>query len=84
MQWRKAMGKIIPMTRTGNDTKADDMSAGTTIDDKGLEEEVDSSRIATSDHVDLPSASSAIKKDIDVQTVLTRTELTLNSVRIVG
>ena len=57
------------MTRTGNDTKADDMSAGTTIDDKGLEEEVDSSGITTSDHV---------------QTILTRTELTLNSVHIVG
>jgi len=84
MQWRRAMSKILPMTRTGNDTKADDMSAGTTIDDKGLEEEVDSSGIATSDHVDLASASSAIKKDTDVQTVLTRTKLTLNSVRIVG
>ena len=84
MQWPKAMSKIIPMTRTGNDTKADDTSAGTTIDDKGLEEEVDSSGIAISDHVDLASASSAIKKDIDVQTVLIRTELTLNSVRIVG
>ena len=84
MQWRRAMSKIILMTRTGNDTKADDMSAGTTIDDKGLEEEVDSSGIATYDHVDLPSASSAIKKDTDVQTVHTRTELNLNSVRIVG
>ena len=60
------------------------MNAGTTIDDKGLEEEVDSSGITTSDHVDLASASSAIKKDTDVQTVLTKTELTLNSVRIVG
>ena len=69
MQWRRAMSKIILMTRTGNDTKADDMRAGTTIDDKGLEEEVDSSGITTSDHV---------------QTILTRTELTLNSVRIVG
>ena len=68
----------------GNDTKANDMSAGTTIDDKGLEEEVDSSGITTSDHVDLASASSAIKKDTYVQTVLTRTELTLNYVPIVG
>ena len=83
MQWRKAMRKIIPMTRMGNDMKADDMSADTTIDDKGLEEEVDSSGIATYDHVDLASASSAIKKGIDVQIVCTRTELTLNSVRIV-
>ena len=50
MQWRRAMSKIILMTRTGNDTKADDMSAGTTIDDKGLEE-VDSSGIVTYDRV---------------------------------
>ena len=71
------------MTRMGNDTKADDMSAGMIIDDKGLEEEVDSSGIATYDHIDLPSASSAIKKDTDAQTVRTRTKLTLNSVRIV-
>ena len=78
------MSKIIPMTRMGKDTKADDMSVGTTIDDKGLEEEVDSSGIATYDRVDLPSASSAIKKGTDVQTVRTRTELTLNSLRIAG
>ena len=83
MQWCKAMRKIIIMTRTGNDTKANDMSAGTTIDDKGLEEEVDSSGIATYDHVDLPSASSAIKKGTDAQTVRTRIELTLNSIHIV-
>ena len=63
--------------------KADDMSVDTTIDDKGLEEEVDSLGIATYDHVDLPSASSTIKKGTDAQTVRTRTELTLNSVHIV-
>ena len=66
MQWRKAMSKIIPMTRTRNDTKAENMSVGTKIDDKGLEEEVDSLEIATSDHIDLASASSAIKKHTDV------------------
>ena len=54
------------MTRMGNDMKADDMSAGTTVDDKGLQEEVDSSGIATYNRVDLPSASSAIKKGTDV------------------
>ena len=83
MQWRRAMSKIILMIRMGNDTKADDMSAGTTIDDKGLEEEVDSSGITTYDRVDLPSASSAIKKGTDAQTVRTRIELTLNSIHIV-
>ena len=84
MQWRREMSKIILMTRTGNDTKADDMSTGTTIDDKDLEEEFDSSEIMTYDRVDLPSASSAIKKGTDVQTVRTRTEMTLNSVHIVA
>ena len=84
MQWRKAMRKIILMTETGNDTKADDMNTGTTIDDKGLKEMVDSSGIATYDRIDLLSVSSAIKKDTYVQTVLTRTELTLNYVPIVG
>ena len=84
MQWCRTMSKIILMTRTGNDTKADNMSAGTTINDKGLEGEADSSGIMTYDHVDLATASSAIKKNTDVQTVLTRTELTLNSICIVG
>ena len=77
------MSKIILMIRMGNDTKANDMSADTTIDDKGLEDEVDSLGIMTYDHVDLPSASSAIKKGTDAQTIRTRTELTLNSVHIV-
>ena len=45
MQWHRAMSNIILMTIMGNDMKANDMSAGTTIDDKGLEEEVDSSGI---------------------------------------
>ena len=61
------------MTRTGKDTKADDMSAGTTIDDKGLEEEADSSGIATYDRVGLPSALYVIKKGTDTPTVHTRT-----------
>ena len=75
MQWRKEMSKIIPMTRTGNDTKADDMSTGTTIDDKGLEEEVDSSGITTYDRVDPPSVLYVIKKGTDTPTVHTRTGL---------
>ena len=65
MQWHRAMSKILPMTRTGNDTKADDMSAGTIIDDQGLEEEFDSLGIMTYDRVNLPSASSTIKKGTD-------------------
>ena len=73
MQWHRPMSKIIPMIRMGNDTKADDMNAGTTIDDKGLEEEVYSSGIATYELVNPPSASSAIKKGTDAQTIHTRT-----------
>ena len=53
------------MTGTGKDTKADDMSTGTTIDDTGLEEEVNSLGIATYDHVNLPSDYFSIKKGAD-------------------
>ena len=63
------------MTRTGNDTNADDMSADMTIDDKGLEEEVDSSGIATYDRIDLTSALYVIKKGTDMPTIHTRTGL---------
>ena len=49
------------------------MNIGTTIDNKGLEEEVDSSGIATYDHVGPHSASSATKKVTDAQTVRTKT-----------
>ena len=84
MQWRKAMSKIITMTRMGNDTKADYMSAGTTIDDKGLEEEVDSSGITTYDPVDLPSGLYVIKKGTDTPTVHTRTRLISNSIPTIG
>ena len=73
MQWPKAMRKIILMTRTGNDMKADDMSTGTTIDGKGTEDEGDSSGIVTYDRVNPPSALYVIKKGTDTQTVHTRT-----------
>ena len=63
--------------------KADNMNAGTTIDNKGSEKEVDSSGITTYELVDPPSASSAIKKGTDAQTVRTRKKLYLNSVHIV-
>ena len=83
MQWRRAMSKIIPTTRTGKDTTADDMNVGMTIDDRDMKEEVDSSGIVIYELVDPHNDSSAIKKGTDVQTVHTRTELTLNSVHIV-
>ena len=60
------------------------MNVGTTIDDRDMKEEVDSSGITIYELVDPHNASSAIKKGTDVQTVYTRTELTLNSVRIAG
>ena len=65
MQWRRAMSKIIPMTRMGNDMKDDDMSASMTINDKGLEEEVDSPGIETYELIDPPSVSYVIKKGTD-------------------
>ena len=63
------------MTRAGKDTKVDDISAGTTIDDKGLEEEVDSSGIVTYNRVALTNALYVIKKGTDTPTVHTRTGL---------
>ena len=77
------MSKVIQTIRMGNKLMADDMNVGMKIDDKGLEE-VDSLGIETYALVDPTSASFAIKKDTDVQTVRTRTDLTLNSVHIVG
>ena len=68
----------------GKDTTADDMNIGTTIDDRDMKEEVDSSGIVIYELVDAQNASSAINKGTDVQTVRTRTKLTLNSVRIAG
>ena len=67
----------------GKDTKADDMSVGTTIDAKGTEEEGNSSGIATYDRVDLPNALYVIKKGTYTPTVHIRTGLIWNSVTIV-
>ena len=66
MQWRKTMSKIIPTIRTGKDMTTDDMNVGTTIDDRDMKEEVDSSRIAIYELVDPHNASSSIKKGTDV------------------
>ena len=73
MQWHREMRKIIPTIRTGNDTKADDMSDGMKINDKVLEEEVDSSVIETYDRADLTSALYVIKKGTDTPNVHIRT-----------
>ena len=84
MQWHREMSKIIPTIRTGKDMAADDMNVSTKINDRDMKAEVDSSGITIYKLIDQHNASSAIKKGTDVQTVYTRTELTLNSVRIVG
>ena len=70
------------MIRTDKNTMTDDMSAGTTIDVKVTEEEVDSLGIVTYDRVDPPSASYVTKKVTGTQTVRTRIGLILNSVPI--
>ena len=81
MQWHNITSKTIhQMIKMDKDTMADDMSAGTTIDTKVTEEEVDSLGIVTYDRVDPPSASHATKKVTGTQTVHTRTKLILNSV----
>ena len=81
MQWCNIMSKTIQqIIRMDKDTTADNMSSGTTIDAKDMEEEVDSLGIVTHDRVDLPSASHVTKKVTSMQTVHTRTGLISNSV----
>ena len=60
-----------------------DMSTGMTIDMEATEVEFDSLEIETTDHVDPSNALHVIRRDIDMQTVHTRTELTSNFVLIV-
>ena len=69
------MSRAIQTIRMGNKLTADAMNFGMIIDDKGLEE-VDSLGIETYELIDLASASFAIKRGTDAQTVRTRTELT--------
>ena len=60
------------------DMMVEDMSAGTTIDAQAMEEEVDSLGITTTDHIDPSSALHVIRRDIGMQTVHIKTELTSN------
>ena len=62
------------------DMTVDDTSTGTTIDAEATEDEVDSLGITTTDHVDPSSALHVIKRDIGMQTVHIKTELTSNFV----
>ena len=68
------------MIRTDKDTTIDNMTFGTTIDAKAMEEEVDSLGIMTYAHANQPSASHVTKKVTSMQTVHTRTGLISNSV----
>ena len=61
----------------------DDTSIDTTIDVQAMEEEVYSLGIVTTDHIDPSSALHVIKRDIGMQTVHIKTELTSNFVLIV-
>ena len=63
--------------------KAKDMSIGMTIDVEAMEVEVDSLEIETTDHVDPSNALHVIRRDIGMQTVHIKTELTSNFVLLV-
>ena len=63
---------------------ADAMNTDMTIDDQGLEEQVDSLGIMKYEVVDPHNALFVTKKGTDAQTVRTRTELTSNFVHTVG
>ena len=71
------------MIRTVKDMKSRDTSAGMKIDMEAMEEEVDSLGIATTDHIDPSNALHVIRRDIGMQTVHIKTELTSNFVLIV-
>ena len=57
-----------------------DTSVGMTIDVEAMEVEVVSLKIETTDHVDPSNALHVIRRDIGMQTVHTRTQLTANFV----
>ena len=57
-----------------------DTSIGTTINMQAMEEEVDSLGIMTTDRVNPPNALHVIKRDISMQIVHIKTELTSNFV----
>ena len=62
------------------DMKVNDMSADTTIEVEATEEEVDSLGITITDQVDPSNALHVIRRDIGMQTVHIKTELTSNFV----
>ena len=68
------------MIRTIKDTMIEDTSVGMTIDMEATEVKVDSLEIDTTDHVDPSNALHVIKRDIGMQNVNIKTELTSNSI----
>ena len=63
--------------------KVKDTSVGMTIDVEATEDEVDSLEIETNNHVDPSNVLHVIRRDIGMQTVHIKTELTSNFVLIV-
>ena len=63
--------------------KVEDTSTGMTIDVEAMEDDVDSLGIVTINHADPSNALHVIRRDIGMQTVHIKTELTSNSVLIV-
>ena len=81
MRWHNITSKTIhQMIKTDKDTTINDMSTGTIIDAKVMEEEVDSLGIATYAHTDQSSALYVTKKVTGMQTIHTRMGLISNSI----
>ena len=77
LQLHKIMSKTTyQMIRTVRDMKAEDTSTGMTIDVEATEDEADSLGIVTTNHVDPSNALHVIRRDIGMQTVHIKTELT--------
>ena len=84
LQLHKIMSKTTyQMIRTVRDMKAEDTSIGMTIDVEAIEVEVDSLEIETTDHVDPSNDLHVIRRDIRMQTIHIKIELTSNFVLIV-
>ena len=74
---------MYQMIRTIKDTKVEDTSIGMKIDVEAMEVKVNSLGIETTDHINPSNVLHVIRRDTGMQTVHTRTELTLNFVLVV-
>ena len=83
LQLHKIMSKTTyQMIKTIRDMKVEDTSAGLTIDMEATVVEVDSLEIETTDHVDPSNALHIIMRDIGMQIVHIKIELTSNCVLV--